>query len=56
MSSLNYSFPDEMLNPIRHAAMGFISSLKDNLVHGYQNAFFIIRGGSILNNNFLINK
>jgi len=51
MGSLRFSFPYEMLKPIRQAVIGFVSQLKDNVVNGFGRAVNRMRGNPNANNN-----
>lgn len=50
MGSLKFSFPEEMLKPIRQAVIGFISQLKDRIVNGFGSAVNRMRGNTAKNN------
>jgi len=44
MANLRFSFPEEMLKPIRQAVIGFITELKDKISLGISTAYNIVRG------------
>ncbi len=51
LGSLKYSFPEEMLKPIRQAVIGFLGQLKDKVVNGFGRAINRIRASTSGNNN-----
>jgi len=50
MGSLKFSFPEEMLKPIRQAVIGFISQLKDKVISGFGRVVNRLRGSSAASN------
>lgn len=50
LASLKFSFPPEMLKPIRQAVIGFIGQLKDKIVNGFGSVINRVRGKSPQNN------